>query len=112
MRIDRNAPRVVGGGVRGVRFQAEARRQFDSSGNTFTSTRRLRLLFSALLGSVAPASGLSQPLPTTLNLFGSNLYLSMIALRTESARSYESRRTKSAGTMPFRLESVLPSMMI
>ena len=47
----------------------------DSSGNTFTSTRRFFLLFSALLGSVQPGSGLSQPLPTTLNLFGSNLIL-------------------------------------
>src|SRR5437867_4298615 len=30
--------------------------QFDSNGNTFTSTRRLRLLCSALLGSVEPGS--------------------------------------------------------
>src|SRR5436190_10408713 len=61
--------------------------QFVSRGNTFTSTRRLRLLCSALLGSVAPANGLSHPLPTTLNLLGSNLYFSMIAFRSESARS-------------------------
>ena len=58
-----------------------------SSGKTLTSTRRFFLLCSALLGSVQPGSGLSQPLPTTLNLFGSNLYLSMMALRTASARS-------------------------
>jgi len=61
--------------------------QFDSNGKTFTSTRRFRLLCSALLGSVAPARGLSQPLPITLNLLGSNLYLSIIARRTASARS-------------------------
>src|SRR6266446_493993 len=36
---------------------------------------------------VLPGTGLSQPLPTTLNLFGSNLYFSMIRLRTASARS-------------------------
>src|SRR5215468_6703598 len=59
----------------------------DSSGKTFTSTRRFFLLCSALLGSVQFGSGLSQPFPTTLNLFGSNLYLSMIERRTASARS-------------------------
>src|ERR1035438_678029 len=58
-----------------------------SSGKTFTSTRRFFLLCSELLGSVQPGRGLSQPLPTTLNLFGSNWYLSMMALRTASARS-------------------------
>src|SRR5262245_57652271 len=91
---------------------AEEVYQFDSNGNTFTSTRRLRLLCSALLGSVELAKGLSQPFPTTLNLFGSNRYLSMIARRTASARSYDNWRTRSAGTMPFLLASVLPSIMI
>src|ERR1035441_5362419 len=43
-----------------------------SSGKTFTSTRRFFLLCSELLGSVQPGSGLSQPFPTTLNLFGSD----------------------------------------
>src|SRR5262245_32224442 len=58
-----------------------------SSGNTFTSTRRFFRLCSGLLGSVAPATGLSQPLPITRNLFGSNLYLPTMDFRTASARS-------------------------
>src|SRR5260221_2087722 len=58
-----------------------------SSGKTLISTRRFFLLCSGLLASVMPGTGFSQPLPSTLNLFGSNLYLSMIDLRTASARS-------------------------
>src|SRR5947207_2645750 len=58
-----------------------------SKANTFTSTRRFFLLCSGLLASVMPATGLSQPLPITLNLFGSNLNLPRMDLRTESARS-------------------------
>ena len=40
-----------------------------SRGKTFTSTRRFFLLCSALLGSVQPGRGLSQPLPTGSPLF-------------------------------------------
>src|SRR5207247_11359804 len=58
-----------------------------SSGKTLTSTRRFFRLCSGLLGSVMLGTGLSHPLPTTLNLFASNLYLPRMALRTESARS-------------------------
>ena len=65
----------------------EAQHYSFSSGKTFTSTRRFFLLCSRLLASVIPGSGLSQPLPMTLNLSGSNLYLAVMALRTASARS-------------------------
>ena len=69
------------------RNKEEAEHYSFSSGKTLTSTRRFFLLCSTLLASVIPGAGLSQPLPMTLNLFGSNLYLLRSALRTESARS-------------------------
>ena len=82
----RRKPDIFCAVERGAHENSRASYSF-SSGKTLTSTRRFFLLWSALLASVIPGTGLSQPLPMTLNLFGSNLYLARMLLRTESARS-------------------------
>ena len=89
MRAKRRKPVMVSCSSerRSRRSSSSQTRYSFSSGNTFTSTRRFFLLCSGLLGSVRPAAGLSQPLPITLNLFGSNLHFARIAFRTASARS-------------------------
>src|SRR5436190_19921410 len=63
----------------------------------FTSTRRLKVWFSASDES----AGLSQPKPSTLNLLGSNLYSLMTASLTALARRSERSLTISAGILPF-----------